>query len=54
VIRWNPLVEYWTRGQDISQNKIVRYIEDNFVTVESFNECDIMVRRPVDGKPNDS
>jgi hypothetical protein len=54
VIRWNPLVEYWTRGQDISQNKIVRYIEDNFVTVESFNECDIMVRRPVAGKPNDS
>jgi hypothetical protein len=46
VIRWKPLVEMWTRGRDVSQNKVVRYIEDNFVTVESFHECDIMVRRP--------
>jgi hypothetical protein len=45
VIRWNPLVEFWTRGRDISTNKIVRYIEDNFVTVESFDGCDIMVRK---------
>jgi hypothetical protein len=45
VIRWNPLVKFWTRGRDIAQNKIVRYIEDDFVTVESFNECDIMVRK---------
>jgi hypothetical protein len=45
VIRWNPMVRFWTHGQDISQNKIVRYIEDNFITVESFADCDILVRR---------
>jgi hypothetical protein len=46
VIRWNPQVEFWTRGRDISGNKVVRYIEGNFAVVESFNGCDIMVRRP--------
>jgi hypothetical protein len=46
VIRWNPGVGFWTAGRDISANKIVRYIEDNFVTVESSRGCDIMVRRP--------
>jgi hypothetical protein len=45
VIRWNPLVEFWTRGREIAQNKVVRYLEDNFVVVESFDECDILVRR---------
>jgi hypothetical protein len=45
VIRWNPMVRFWAHGQDISQNKIVRYIEDNFITVESFADCDILVRR---------
>jgi hypothetical protein len=51
VVRWNPLVEFWTRGRDISGNRIVRYLEDNFVTVESFNECDIMVRKPANRNP---
>ena len=51
VIRWNRLVQFWTRGRDISGNKVVRYIEGNFAVVESFNGCDIMVRRPGDGKP---
>jgi hypothetical protein len=49
VIRWNPLIEFWTRGRDISGNKVVRYIEDSFVTAESFNGCDIMVRKPAYG-----
>jgi hypothetical protein len=45
VIRFQPMVEFWTDGHDISGNKIVRYIEDNFVPVESFGGCDILVRR---------
>ena len=45
VVRWPMLVDYYVHGRDISQNKIVRYIEDNFVVVESFDGCDIMVRR---------
>jgi hypothetical protein len=50
VICWNPMVTFWAHGQDISQNEIVRYIENNFITVESFNKCDIMVRRPGAGQ----
>jgi len=45
VVRWNPGVGFWTHGRDISSNRIVRYIEDNHVTVESIEQCDIMVRR---------
>ena len=45
VVRWNALAEFWTRGRDLSQNQIVRYLEDNFVAVESFNGCEILVRR---------
>jgi hypothetical protein len=45
VIRWPELVEFWTHGRDISQNKIVRYIEDNFVVAESFNGWDFMARQ---------
>jgi hypothetical protein len=52
VIRWNPLVEFWTGGRDISGNKVVRYIEDNFVTVESFERCDILVRRSAGSRAN--
>ena len=48
VIRWNLLVKFWVRDLDISGNKIVRYIEDNFVPVESFEGFDILVRRPPD------
>jgi hypothetical protein len=51
VIRWNPGVSFWTRGRDISTNKIVRYVEDNFATVESFEDCDIMARRSSPGPP---
>jgi hypothetical protein len=50
VIRWDALVKFWTNDRDISTNKIVRYIEDNFVVVESFEGCDILVRRPA-GRP---
>jgi hypothetical protein len=50
VIRWNPQVEFWTRGRDISGSRVVRYIEDNFITVESFNGCDIMVRKAASGR----
>lgn len=50
VVRWNPLVEFWTRGRDISSNRVVRYVEDDFVTVESFNGCDVMVRKPANGR----
>jgi len=49
VIRWNPMIDFWIRGRDISGNRVVRYIEDNFVTAETFNECDIMVRKPAKG-----
>jgi len=62
VIRCNPLVKFWVRGLDISGNKVVRYIEDNFVTAESFGGTDILVRRaaapstrpspPPGGSPN--
>jgi hypothetical protein len=45
VIRWNPGVLFWTHGRDVSGNKLVRYVEDGFITVESFEGCDIMVRR---------
>jgi len=45
VIRWNPVVKFWTGGRDLSSNRIVRYIEDNYIAVESFEGCDIMVRR---------
>jgi hypothetical protein len=36
---------FWTHGRDISGNKLVRYVEDTFITAESFDGCDIMVRR---------
>jgi hypothetical protein len=45
VIRWNAAVEFYSRDRDISSNNIVRYIEDNFVAAESFEGCDILVRR---------
>jgi hypothetical protein len=45
VVRLNPAVKFWTHDQDISSNKVVRYIDDHFVIVESFNGCDILVRR---------
>jgi hypothetical protein len=48
IIRWNPMVEFWTRGRDISGNRVVRYIEEHYVTAESFNGCDIMARKPAD------
>jgi hypothetical protein len=44
VVRWNPLVDFWTRGRDISTNQVVRYIEDNFTVAESLNGCDFMAR----------
>jgi hypothetical protein len=50
VIRWPLVFQFWTRGRDVSGNLIVRYIEDNFVPVESFNGCDILVRRSVAGR----
>ena len=50
VIRWNWLVEFWTSGRDISDNKVVRYIEDNFITVDSFEGFDILVRRSAGGQ----
>jgi hypothetical protein len=46
VIRWNRLVKFWLRNRDVSDNKIVRYIEDNFLAAESFDGCDVLVRRP--------
>jgi hypothetical protein len=49
VIRGDPIVEFWTHGSDISGNKIVRYIEDNFLVVESFGGYDVLVRRPAAG-----
>jgi hypothetical protein len=49
VIRWPELVEFWTHGRDISQNKIVRYIEDNFVVAESFDGWEFMEKRTTDG-----
>ncbi len=51
VIRWPLLVDFWTRGRDISQNKVVRYIEETFTTVETFNGLEIMVRRSATGQP---
>jgi hypothetical protein len=46
VIRWDLLVKFWVRDLDISGNKVVRYIEENFVLVESFEGFDILARRP--------
>jgi len=51
IIRWNPLIEFWTQGRDISGNKVVRYIEDNFLVAESFNGCDILMRTPAGSRP---
>jgi hypothetical protein len=45
VIRLKPVLNFWIRDHDISTNKVVRYVEDNFTIVESFDDCDILVRR---------
>jgi hypothetical protein len=50
VFRWPMVVQFWTHDLDISGNLIVRYIEDNFVAAESFNGCDILVRRSSAGR----
>ncbi len=45
VARWNNLTATWTGGRDMSGNKVVRYIADNFVTADSVGDCEILVRR---------
>jgi hypothetical protein len=45
IIRWSRMSAVWSGNRDMSQNKIVRYIEDNFSKAESVEECDILVRR---------
>jgi hypothetical protein len=49
VICWNIDVKFWTCDRDISGNKVVRYIKDNFIGAESFDGCDILVRRSQSG-----
>ncbi len=45
VIRWPEASALWTQGRNVSQNRIVQYLDTNFVPVESIGQCEIMVRR---------
>src|SRR5207253_415046 len=44
-IRWPWIIQFRAGNRDFSNNKVARYLEENFVLAESVASCDILVRR---------